>query len=512
MDGCGLSRRELLKLGGIVGAGVVAGLGAPGRIAAGGDRWPGVNEYAAFDGLGLAELVRRGETSPLDLLEVAIERLEEVNPRINAVVLKHYDHARKRIEGGLPDGPFKGVPFLLKDLQMQLRGTVTTNGSRFFRDRVATSSSTLVTRYEQAGLVIFGKTASPEFGGSPSSESALFGATRNPWNLEHSAGGSSGGSAAAIAAGIVPMANASDGGGSIRIPASCCGLFGMKPTRGRVPLGPGRTESRNGLSVVHAITRSVRDSAALLDATRGPERGAPYRAPSVARPYLEEVTAPPGKLRIALMREPITRTPVHPECLRAVDDAAKLCESLGHSVAVAAPVLPVEALYRGFGISSSVLTSVTVAAREKELGRPATREDLEPLTWQRREEGSRALAVDYARARAAFDRSTQILAEFQQEYDLILSPTLSTPPEKIGVLSLSQEASIFNQAATLASAFTMLFNATGQPAMSVPLHWSESGLPVGVMFAGRFGDEATLYRLAAQLEEARPWVRRGILL
>jgi Asp-tRNA(Asn)/Glu-tRNA(Gln) amidotransferase A subunit family amidase len=400
------------------------------------------------------------------------------------------------------------VPFLLKDLGISLKGTITTHGSRFFQDHVASLNSTLVERYRRAGLVIFGKTHSPEFGGSPSSESVLFGATRNPWNLERSAGGSSGGTAAAIAAGIVPAGHASDGGGSIRIPASCCGLFGMKPTRGRVPLGPPDFETRNGLAVAHAITRSVRDSAALLDISQGADFGDPVLAPRRVGPYSKEVGAPVGRLRIALMREPTIPFPVDPECLKAVDGAARLCESLGHAVEEAAPVFDLQELYMGFGVSTDVVTAMKVSAREKELGRSVEESELEPLTWQRLQRGRKATAVDHVRARKAFHLATRVMAEFQRRYDVVLSPTMATQPAKLGVLALTNDVEAFNREATGASAFTMLFNATGQPAMSVPLHWSTQDLPVGVMFAGRFGDEALLYRLAAQLEAKRPWKDR----
>jgi Asp-tRNA(Asn)/Glu-tRNA(Gln) amidotransferase A subunit family amidase len=501
-----ITRRQMLKHGAVLAVG--AGLGLSFSRKAG-SKPPSIklpfDEYAGYDALGLAELVARGELNALELLEVAIQRAEAVNPKINAIVLNHYELARKAIKKGLPDGPFKGAPFLLKDLGISLNGTITTNGSVFYKDHVASFHSTLVERYQKAGLVIFGKTHSPEFGGSPSSESTLFGATHNPWNLQYSAGGSSGGTAAAIAAGIVPAGHASDGGGSIRIPASCCGLFGMKPTRGRVPLGPPDFESRNGSTVAHAISRSVRDSAALLDVSQGTDFGDPVLAPKHVGPYLKEVGAPVGRLRIALMREPIIPFPVDPECLKAVDSAAKLCESLGHMVEEAKPNLDVPGLYMGFGVSSDVVTAMKVAAQEKELGRPVKESELEPITWKRFQRGKKVPAFSYAKARQAFHRATRAMAEFQQRYDVILSPTMASVPAKLGVLALTNDVEAFNREATGASAFTMLYNGTGQPAMSVPLHWSAKGVPVGVMFAARFGDESTLYRLAAQLEAERPW-------
>ena len=501
-----ITRRKMLKQSAVLAVG--AGLGLTFLNHAKGSPVPTgmpFDEYTKYDALGLAALVARGEVSPLELLEVAIQRVETVNPQVNAIVLKHYDLARKTIKRGLPDGPFKGVPFLLKDLGIALKGTITTHGSAFYKSSVATFDSTLVKRYQKAGLVIFGKTNSPEFGGSPSSESTLFGATHNPWNLEHIAGGSSGGTAAAIAAGILPAGHASDGGGSIRIPASCCGLFGMKTTRGRIPLGPPDFESRNGLSVAHAISRTVRDSAALLDVSHGADFGDPVLPSKPTGPYLKEVGAPVGRLRIALMREPILPFQVAPECLKAVDSAAKLCESLGHVVEEAKPVLDVQNLFMSFGVCSDVVTAMKVAAREQELGRLVKEGELEPITWKRLQRGRKVPAFKYAKARQTFHRATRAVEKFQVNYDVILSPTMAILPPKLGPLALTTDVETFNRVAFGTSAFTMVYNGTGQPAMSVPLHWSDGGLPVGVMFAGRFGDEATLYRLAAQLEAERPW-------
>lgn len=297
----------------------------------------GFSDYGKYDGLGLAALVKRGEVAPVELLDEAIARTEAINPKINAVIMKHYDEARAQIARGLPDGPFKGVPFLLKDLHLLLEGTITTYGSALYQGYRAGHNSTLTQRYLDAGLVIFGKTNSPEFGLAGTTEPRLYGPTRNPWNLAHSAGGSSGGAAAAVAAGILPVANASDGGGSIRIPASACGLFGMKPTRGRTPMGPDRGEGWGGMSIAHVVSRSVRDSAAMLDATAGDAPGDPYAAPARARPFLDEVGAPTGKLRIAFSTRRPNGTESHPDVVKAVEEAARLCESLGHIVEEAAP-------------------------------------------------------------------------------------------------------------------------------------------------------------------------------
>ncbi|MBW2420896.1 MAG: amidase [Deltaproteobacteria bacterium] len=465
-------------------------------------------EYRSHDALELAGLVARRDVSALELLDLAIARTEAVNPQINCVVERLYDDARAAIEGGLPEGAFSGVPFLLKDLGIALEGTVTTNGSRFFKNARMNYTSTVVERYQRAGLVIFGKTASPEFGGTGTTESILFGDTRNPWDQTRSAGGSSGGSAAAVAAGVLPMANATDGGGSIRIPASCCGLFGMKVSRGRVPRGPRNLDTTSSMSVIHAVSRSVRDSAALLDATQGAEPGSPFVAPAAARPYLEEAGRDPASLKIALVTTPVTHSPVDPECIKAAKNAAKLCEVLGHEVEEAQlPVDPREF----FGAARPVMgvgLVIRVRDRERALGRKVTRDDLEPVTWERYQRNTALSAEELARGRQTLQRVARDIALFQRRYDLILSPTIATPPVKLGVLGLNQDYASYERAAINVSAFTMLYNATGQPAMSVPLHWSPEGLPVGVMFAGRYGDESTLYQLAGQLERAQPWFDR----
>jgi Asp-tRNA(Asn)/Glu-tRNA(Gln) amidotransferase A subunit family amidase len=497
------TRREFLKAGGAFAATLAAGGPAALARASSGLAF---DEYVRMDAIALADLVAKGEISPDELLEAAIARCEQVNPRINAVVIEHFDLARKAARDGLPNGPLRGVPFLLKDLYMSLRGTVTSEGSIAFRDRVAAYDSTLVERYRAAGLNIFGKTASPEFGATATTESKLWGETRNPWNLAYSAGGSSGGSAAAIAAGILPAANASDGGGSIRIPAATCGLFGLKPTRARTPLGPNRWEGSNGLSSVHAITRSVRDSALLLDVTHGAAPYDPYAAPPVERPYMQELQRAPGKLRIGWLEQTITHTPVHPECERAAADAAKLCESLGHHVE--RTMLPIDprSYYEAIGINSSVGFALAIRAREAELGRPILEDEVEPLNWVKLARADKLGALDLARARNTFHQVGQTVSEVMQRFDLLLSPTEAAPPPKLGVMSLSNpNEEAFTKAALDASIFTQVYNVSGQPAMSLPLHWTADGLPVGVMFAAAFGREDVLFRVAAQIEKAAPW-------
>lgn len=506
-----LTRRRFLEASALAAA--VAGV--PGLAAQAKAKAPaGFAEYRRHDATALAALVRRGDASPVELLELAIARAEAVDPRLTAIVVRHFELAREAAKRKLPDGPFTGVPYLLKDLAVTLAGTITTEGSRFFADAKHERDTTLVERYRAAGLVVFGKTHSPEFGGSPSSESALHGRTHNPWDPTRSAGGSSGGSAAAVAAGIVPAAHATDGGGSIRIPASACGLFGLKPSRGRVPLGPVIYEGWGGMSAAHCVSRSVRDSAALLDAVQGPATGDAYAAPPRERPFVEEVGRRPGHLRIAWMKRPAVPSAVDPACEAAVARAAALCASLGHVVEEAMPELDVEATYRGFGLLSSVGIASKVAAREKLLGRAARPEELEPITWTTVASGKTPSGIDYARARDAIHGASRALGRFMERFDVILSPTMARVPAKLGVLSLSQPVEAFTSAASAASCFTSLFNITGQPAMSVPLAWTEpdadapAGVPIGIQFAARFGDEATLFRLAGQLEEAAPWMER----
>jgi Asp-tRNA(Asn)/Glu-tRNA(Gln) amidotransferase A subunit family amidase len=471
-------------------------------------------EIEQYDAIGLADLIARTQITPGELLAAVRQRVEVVNPKLNAFCQLFFDRAEADIKRGLPAGPFRGVPFALKDLGVYLQGTVTSAGSRVWRFVAAEADSTLVARYKAAGLVLFGKTTTPELGLTTTTESALYGQTRNPWNLDRTSGGSSGGSAAAVAARILPAAHATDGGGSIRIPASCCGLFGLKPTRGRVPLGPTQFESWNGFSCHHVLTRSVRDSAALLDATGGGELGSPFLSPPrPSRSFLQETRVAPGRLRIALVIDPPGGTPLDPACRQAASDAAKLCSSLGHHVDVAR--LPVDnALMREaflHVVNVSVARALADAART--LGREVTEQDVEPVTWAMSQQGRRTDVVAYSRAIATSHQVGLAMARFHEQYDLVLSPTLASPPVPLGVLSLSPDSmSAFTKAITEFGPYTALYNVTGQPSMSVPLGWTMDGLPVGVMFSGRFGDEATLFRLAAQLEQASPWDGRRPIL
>ena len=373
---------------------------------------------------------------------------------------------------------------------------------------MADTDSTLVGRYKRAGLVIFGKTTSPELGLTTTTESNLFGQTRNPWNLDRTSGGSSGGAAVVVASRIVPMAHGSDGGGSIRIPASCCGVFGFKPTRGRVPMGPIQFEGWNGCSHHHALTISVRDSAALLDVSTGAELGSPYFSPVPERPFIQEIGADPAQLRIAIITAPSNGASVDVECKRAALNAANLCETLGHRIEEAA--LPIDNAMLNNAFVTVVQVSVARALDDAAtaLGRPVEEHDVESVTWAMMQAGMKVTSVAYSRAITILHQVGLVMARFHQSYDVILSPTLAKPPVPLGTLSLSQPTMSWWKEITEFSPFTALYNATGQPSMSVPLHWTADGLPVGVLFSSRFGEDATLFRLAAQLERAQPWAGR----
>ena len=466
-----------------------------------------MTDYGSHDGLALADLVRRREVSAGELLERALACAAECNPALNAVVTSLHDAARAAIAAGLPEGPFTGVPFLVKELLAGVAGAATTNGSRLLAGAVARHDSELVARFRRAGLVVFGKTNSPEFGLLPVTESALYGAARNPWHPAHSPGGSSGGSAAAVAAGIVPAAHATDGGGSIRIPASCCGLFGLKPTRGRTSFGPDVGEGLSGLSTQHVVSRSVRDSAALLDATAGMAAGDPYGAPSPAGPWLAETSVEPGHLRIGFTRAAPTGVAVHADCIAAVDDAARLCESLGHHVEEASPECDWHALERGFG---TVFGAHAMANIARATGGPMPERGLvEPMTWAVAERARSLSAADLIVALHGLSREARRLAGFFARFDLWLTPTLAAPPLPLGhFVALPPTAEAWAAGFTSYCPFTYPFNVSGQPAVSVPLHWNSAGLPIGVQFAARVGDEATLFRIGAQLERARPWFSR----
>ena len=470
----------------------------------------GFDDYESYDALGLAALVRTGEVTAEELLDAALGRLDARDPALNAVVHRMDDDARAAIAAGLPDGPFRGVPYMLKDLYLLADGHPTTNGSRLFADFVADHDSTYVARLRAAGLVLTAKTNTPEFGLNMTTEPALHGPTRNPWGLGLSAGGSSGGSAAAVAAGILPAAHATDGGGSIRIPAAQCGLFGLKPTRARNPAGPDIGEGWSGLSTGHAVTRSVRDSAALLDATNGPAPGDPYVAPAPARAYAAEVGADPGSLRIALLDHGMAGEAIDPECVHASRDAAKLCESLGHRVEPAVPEVDVPSYREAMRVIISANVRNTLDARAQARGRAVDEaREVETMTRLFAEEGARLPSAAYARAIVTLHTTGRRFARFFATYDVLLSPTIASPPLPLGTFDMmGDDLDTYCNALFEAIPFTPLYNVTGCPAATLPLHWTADGLPVGVQLGAQFGDEATLFRLAAQLEAARPWADR----
>ncbi|GGK28198.1 6-aminohexanoate-cyclic-dimer hydrolase [Caldalkalibacillus thermarum] len=462
-----------------------------------------------LDALAQAELVRNKQIHPEELLEAYLKRFEQLNPRLNAVITPMVDEARQMIREGVPPGPFQGVPFLLKDSGVAYPGVPLSSGSAMLKRYVPTYESELVTRYRQAGLVIVGKTNTPEFGLLATTEPLAFGPTLNPWDETRSAGGSSGGAAAAVAVGMVPMAHASDGGGSIRIPAAACGVFGFKPTRGRTPLGPAVGDVMNGLVSHHAVTRSVRDSAALLDATAGPAPGDPYWAPPVTRPYLQETKRTPGRLRVAFtLRSPFGH-PIHEECIKAVQRAANLCQELGHEVEESMPDIDYEAYKDAFLTIWKVGCAFSVESLAQASGCRPAENMIEPLTRALWEAGKRISGDQYLSAVTVLQRLARQVAHFFSRYDVWLTPTMAEPPVPLGTFdsSSTDPDKVINRGFHYVP-FTPLANATGQPAMSVPLYWSSSGLPIGTHFIGRFGDEATLFRLAAQLEQAAPWSNR----
>jgi amidase len=467
-----------------------------------------MTDLARLDAIGQADLVRHGEVTAVELVEAAIERIEALNPTINAVVTRLFESAREEARRPLPPGPFSGVPFLLKDLGAGQESVPQTAGSRAFRDFRPASDSPLVSAYRAAGLIIVGRTNTPEFGNHSTTEPVLFGPTLNPWDLGRTVGGSSGGSAAAVAAGMVPAASAGDGAGSIRIPASCCGVFGLKTSRGRVSRAPGGEEI-GGFSVRHAITRTVRDSAALLDVIAGPVAGDPYFATPPERPYLEEVGRSPGRLRIAWSDRAPLGTAVDPECVVAVRQTAELLASLGHEVEEAAPTFDAEVMIGPMVVVWAVGNLEEATEAERILGRPLEPDDLEDTTWELVEHGRRFSALDLVRAVGELGAAARAIGPFFEVYDAWLTPTLARPPERLGVLNRSQGgAEEWWRFDCEFNAWNPMANVTGQPAMSLPLRWTDGGLPIGSLITGRYGHEATLLRLAGQLEGARPWADR----
>jgi amidase len=473
-----------------------------------------------MDATDQAALVRSGEASATELLEAAIERIEAIDPALNAVNLRWFDHARTvaagATAGALPDGPFRGVPFLLKDLWAAYAGQPLSNGNKALRaaDIRPDFDTTLVSRFKAAGLVIAGRTNSPEFGALPTTEPEAWGPTRNPWNTDHSPGGSSGGSAAAVAAGMVPFAHASDGGGSIRIPASCCGLVGLKTSQGRITLGPARDESN--LGVEFCVSRSVRDSAALLDAVHGPGVGDTVIAPAPARPYIDEVGADPGSLRIGLLDHHPFGHAVHADCAAAANEVGLLLESLGHRVERDYPSAMANPEFsRRFGALWSTNMGMAIERIGEQLGREVTVDDVELHDWAQAQFARQFSATDYAKAMAAnvtFRRAVQqwwVGEQGKGAFNLLLTPTLAEPPTRIGEFTNDPDSPM----APLVRAggyvaFTPQFNSSGQPAINLPIVWNAAGLPIGVQLVAAYGREDVLFRVAAQLEQARPWAHR----
>ena len=468
------------------------------------------DDTAWLDATGQAELVRTKEASPSELVAAAIARIEKLNPELNAVIHELFERARDEAAGELPDGPFRGVPFLLKDLGAELAGTPFNEGLAFSGDYRSTVTQTLTQRYIDAGFVICGKTNTPELGILPTTEPQRFGPTRNPWNTGHSTGGSSGGSAAAVASGMVPAAHANDGGGSIRIPASCCGLVGLKPTRGRNSLAPSYGDLMGGLVAEHVVTRSVRDSAAILDLTAGPVPGDPYWAPPLRGPSFSAAAAnPPSPLRVAVLSASPVGSEVHADCVAAVQATAARCESLGHRVEESTLSVDGDAFVANFVNQWACANAWALADWEKRLGRKATEADLEPLSWALVELGRSVDGGQYLVSVQELQLISRQIADYFEGIDVLLTPTLAEPPAPLGTFDSPPGeplAGLF-RAATY-TPFTPPFNVTGQPGISVPLHWNEDGLPIGVQFVGRFGDEETLLALAGQLEQAAPWAER----
>jgi amidase len=463
-------------------------------------------EYPDYDGLGLAELVRRGDVSPAEVIEAAIERIERHNPSINAVVHKAYDEARSAAKGALPDGPFTGVPFLVKDLLIAVAGWPRRSGSRFAKDVVDAEDSGLMRRYRSSGVVPLGKTSCPEFGITGTTEPALYGACRNPWSLEHSSGGSSGGSAAAVAAGIVPMAHGGDGRGSIRIPASCCGLVGLKVTRDRNPHLPDGYDFAQGYVVEHVLTRTVRDCAAMLDVTGIPESMSAYAPPAKERPYMQEIERAPGRLRIAWSSETANGRPIHAEVQKALEGAATLLAKLGHEVVPRGLGVDQRALYGAQNAWSGANFAAGMKRLIEQVGHEPEEGELEPLTAASLRGGRRATGEQVMWEQQQVRMLARGVLALFEDFDVYLTPVMGTPPPPIGYIDpVAVPPREIGRRNGELFPFAAPFNMTGQPSISLPLAWSASGLPIGMMFTARYADEATLFRLAAQLEKECPW-------
>lgn len=485
-------------------------------------------EYRKYDALGLAELVRKREVTPQKLLDIAIRRAEEVNPQINAIVSKMYDEGMKMLTNFPADAPFSGVPFLIKDLGIPIAGTTMQSGSAGYRNYVTPTDGILAQRLRAAGFIFMGKTNTPEFGLTPFTEPRAYGPTRNPWNTNYTSGGSSGGSAAAVAAGISPIATASDGGGSIRIPAACCGIFGLKPTRGRIPLGDGSVEKWYGAVVENCVSRSVRDTAAFLDAMQGSFAGNTCEIKPPVRPYLDELKLPVGKLRIGFCNANPFLSEPDPDSLAAVGHTVSLLRQLGHRVEEVALPYDRNMLIRYFTPLIFAETAAVLEEMRQKLGRPISTQDVELNTWLSAKLGEYISGKEVSLARYKWNELALKMGRFHEQFDLLLTPTLGRRPIKIGELqnsaventmlkvarsmrlvSLAARSNLVEKTAAKLLGyipFTPLANMTGQPSVSIPLYWTDKeNLPIGTMFTARIGAEDVLLRLAAQLEQAQPW-------
>jgi amidase len=468
-----------------------------------------MQDYSSYDATALAELVRTGEVSAVELVDAAIARIERLDGQINAIVYRDFERARDMAARPLPAGPFTGVPFIVKDFGIGVAGWQRTNGSRFCAGRVDPEDTGLARRYREAGVVMLGRGASSEYGIIGNVETALFGPTRNPWNPGHIAGGSSGGSAAAVAAGIVPMAHASDGLGSIRIPAACCGLVGMKPTRDRVPNLPDGFDYAMGFCVDHVVTRSVRDSAIMLDATGVPEPGSPYAVPAKAGLYRDEIGRRVEKLRIAWSAETPSSQPIEPSVRAVLERTASTLASLGHEVREEGLGVDHRAIARARAPVSAANFAAGMRRIIDEVGREPREDELEPMTWAALQ-GSRQVTGEQAFwGYQELRMLTRGVVQRFDTFDVYLCPVMSAPPPPIG---FSDPATVppreINKRQAALYPFAAVLNFTGQPSISLPLGMSDDGLPIGMMFTGRYADEATLYRLAAQLEKEMPWAER----
>ena len=465
------------------------------------------DDYLGRDAIGLAAMIAEGQVTAAEALEAALARSAKVNPKINAITHDLAERARREVAAKAPSGPLAGVPFLLKDLGPKLAGTATTDSCRLYAQDIAETDSPLTSLYKDAGLVIFGKTNTPELGLEPITEPVMFGPTRNPWDLSRTSGGSSGGAAAAVAAGIVPAAHASDGGGSIRIPASCCGLFGLKPSRARVSAAP-KDEGWGGFSCGHVVSHSVRDSAILLDVAGRPQPGDPYWTAPPAEPFLASAGRDPGKLRVAFSTAAFSSNGLDPECADAVQAAAKLCQSLGHNVEEADPPIDRGALAAaGVVISASVAADLDTVALKR--GRPIEEDEVEPITWSSYQRGRAISGSTYLQALRIAHGLGRSVADFFQTYDILICSTLGSPAVPVGHLH-GDPLDLDGYAARLFAFMpnTQAFNVTGQPAASIPLAMSRGGLPIGVQFVARQAEDALLLSLAGQLERAAPWAGR----